>query len=366
MTPRHPGNPRTGLGLRLLAALALAVAACGDDDDRAVDDDGTTPPPGSVTLLTHDSFEIPDEVLQEFRDETGIEVELLAGGDAGTVVNQAILTSGRPQADVLFGVDNTFLGRALEEDLFVPYEADGIEEVPEQFRLDPEGRVTPIDYGDVCVNYDRDWFEQDGRPVPETLADLTDAAYEDLLVVQNPATSSPGLAFLLATVATFGEDGWQDWWSELRDNGLLAVEGWSQAYYEEFSGAGGSEGERPLVVSYASSPPAEVFFADPPVEEAPTGVIVDTCYRQIEFAGILAGTEREDEAGQLIDFMLSDSFQSEVPLSMFVFPVRPDVALPDVFEAHAEIPDDPIAVDADVISENREQWIREWTDLVLR
>ncbi|MET0727721.1 MAG: thiamine ABC transporter substrate-binding protein, partial [Acidimicrobiales bacterium] len=250
---------------RLLALLALtalgAVAACGDDSSSTGErGDETT---STIRLLTHDSFAVSDEVLATFTEETGIEVELLQGGDAGTVVNQAILTNGNPQADVLFGIDSTFLSRALDEDLFVPYEAEGLDEVDEAFRLDPDHRVTPVDYGDVCLNYDKAWFDASGTPVPTTLEELTDPAYRDLLVVENPATSSPGLAFLAATVAVFGEDGWTGYWARLRDNGLEVVDGWTEAYYERFSGAG--DGPRPLVVSYGSSPPAEVVFADPPI-----------------------------------------------------------------------------------------------------
>jgi thiamine transport system substrate-binding protein len=357
VTPRRTRTVRAA-AVTLAVALTGGVAACGGDDDVAETTDEVT-----IRLLTHDSFAVSDGIFEEFEADTGITVEVLPGGDAGTVVNQAILTKGRPQADVLFGVDSTFLGRALEEELFVPHAAAGIDEVPEAFRLDPENRVTPVDYGDVCINYDREWFEQDGRPLPTGLADLAGGDYEDLLVVQNPATSSPGLAFLLASVAEFGDDGWQDYWSDLRDNGVLAVDGWTEAYYEEFSASGG---DRPLVVSYASSPPAEVLYADPPVDEPPTGVLDGTCYRQVEFAGILAGTEHEEAAGRLVDFMLSETFQEDVPLSMFVFPVRPGVELPEVFEAHAATPSNPMELDPEAITEHRERWIREWTDLVLR
>jgi len=359
-------NPR-----RLLAAvLALSlttVAACGDDEDEGAGADTTrADEPVTLRLLTHDSFALSEGLLEQFEEDTGITVELVQGGDAGTVVNQALLTKGNPQGDVLFGIDSTFLTRALEEDLFVPHEAKGIDEVDEDFLLDDEFRVTPIDYGDVCLNYDKAWFEQSGVEVPDSLDDLTDPAYKDLLAVENPATSSPGLAFLLATVEEYGEDGWQQWWTDVRANGVTVTDGWEDAYYGEFSGGATSEGTKPLVVSYASSPPAEVIYADPPVEEAPTGVITAGCYRQVEAAGILAGTENEEEAGQLIDFLLSEEVQADVPLSMFVYPVREGVELPPEFEAYAVTPDDVVALDPDTVDERREEWIDEWTDLVVR
>ena len=350
----------------LLACLLVAATACGDTDDNDRDVASGTTEPVTLRLLTHDSFALSDGLLAAFTEETGIEVELIQGGDAGTVVNQAILTKGNPQADVLFGVDSTFLSRALDEDLFIPYEARDLEEVGEAFLLDDEHRVTPIDYGDVCLNYDKAYFAERGLAVPDTLEALTDPAYRDLLVVENPATSSPGLAFLLATVDAFGETGWEDWWRDLKANGVLVTEGWEEAYYGQFSGGATSEGSRPLVVSYASSPPAEVIFAEPPIEEAPTGVITAGCYRQIEAAGILDGTEHEEEAGRLVDFLLSEQVQADVPTSMFVYPVRSDVELPAEFVEHAVAPGDVAELDPAVIGRHREAWIDTWTDLVAR
>lgn len=353
------------IALALGLAMAASLASCGDDSDQ-VEPEADAPERVTVRLLTHDSFALSDGLLEDFEVETGIRVELLQGGDAGTVVNQAILTNGNPQADVLFGIDSTFLTRALEEDLFVPYEADALSEVDERFLLDPEHRVTPIDYGDVCLNYDRSWFEESGTPVPETLQDLTEPTYRDLLVVENPATSSPGLAFLLATVQELGEGAWQTFWRDLRANGVEVTSGWEDAYYGSFSGSAGSEGTKPLVVSYASSPPAEVIYADPPVADAPTGVIPASCYRQVEAAGILRGTDHEEEAGQVIDFLLSPEVQADVPLSMFVYPVRDGVDLPPEFVEHAVAPDEVHQLPPDEIGAQREAWIDEWTDLVLR
>ena len=355
--------------LALALALALALVACDqpeDDPDQAApppEADDTTDEPTTLRLLTHDSFDVSEEVLDAFEDETGIEVEVIPSGDAGTVVNQAILTMDAPQGDVLFGIDNTFLTRAFEHDLFVPYESPALGDVDPSVILDEEHRITPIDRGDVCLNYDRQWFEQEGLAVPDDLADLTDDAYEGLLVVTNPATSSPGLAFLLATVERFGEDGWLDYWQELRDNDVLVTDGWSEAYYDAFTTG---EGDRPLVLSYASSPPVDVFFAEQEVDEAPTGVIEASCFEQIEFAGILRGTEHEQEAGQLIDFMLSEPFQEDIPLTMFVFPVNEQADLPQVFVDHAVLPDEPLRLDPETIGEHREDWIEAWTDTVLR
>ena len=360
-TPIQPGVPRRTAGRRIRAvaiaviAVAIVAAACsGDRSEDSGDLSGTT-----VTLLTHDSFALSPGTLEAFTAETGIVVEQLASGDAGALVAQACLTAGEPLGDVLFGIDNTFLQRGLDCGMFEPYTSPGLADVPDHFELDPEHRVTPIDFGDVCLNYWIDAF--DGSP-PASLDDLTDPAYAGMLVVQSPETSSPGLAFLLATIAHYG-DGWEEYWAALRDNGVAVTAGWEDAYWGEFIAGGG---ERPIVVSYASSPPAEVIFADPPVDEPPTGVVTATCYRQIEFAGVLAGAGNPGGAQALIDFMLTPTFQNDVPLNMFVFPVATTATLPDVFVAHAEIADDPFMVDPAEIEAQRNAWTDRWVEIVLR
>ena len=374
-TPRH---------LLPAAVLALTLAACNgapdepvqpaeeapeDDAADAEQDEEAAPADDpedevTVTLLTHDSFDVSEEVLAAFTDDTGIAVDVVPLGDAGTALNQTILTADAPQGDLLFGVDNTFLSRALDAEIFRPYESPALADVDPSLILDDQHRVTPVDRGDVCLNYDVAYFEQADVEVPTDLADLTDPAYDGLLAVTNPATSSPGLAFLLATVETFGEDGYLDFWEGLVANDVVVTDGWSQAYYDEFSGSGG--GDRPLVVSYASSPPAEVLFAEEELDEAPTGVIEASCFRQIEFVGILDGADHGPQAEQLVDFMLSETFQEDIPLTMFVFPANQQAELPEVFEEFAVLPDDPLEIDPDRIGEHREQWIEQWTATVLR
>jgi len=325
----------------------------------------------TITLVTYDSFAISEEVQTLFEEETGITLEILRLADAGVMVNQAILSRNNPLGDVLYGVDNTFLSRALDNDLFLPYESPLLEYVPEELQLDAEEfRVTPVTLGNVCLNYDVAYFAENELPLPESLADLTDPIYNGLLVVENPAASSPGLAFLLATIAVFGEEGdytYLDYWADLIENDVLVVNGWNEAYYGEFSAAS-EDGERPLVVSYASSPPAEIVFAEEELEEAPTGAIVadGMCFRQIEFVGILNGTEKMEAAQQLIDFMLGVDFQEDLPLQMFVFPVNVEAELPEVFVEYAAIPENPVTMDYATIGENREAWIRAWTETVLR
>jgi thiamine transport system substrate-binding protein len=349
----------------ILMTIVLLVAACGGEEPATASGEATGPEGrGVVTLLTHESFAVSAGVLEEFTETTGFEVGLLTVGDAGQLASQVALTSGNPLADVVFGVDTTFLSRVLDADALVPYEGDGLDRVATSLMVDE--RVVPIDFGDVCINYDKGAFTE--LAPPATLEDLTDPAYRDMLVVENPATSSPGLAFLLATIARFGEDGpypWRDYWADLRANGIEVRQGWEEAYYGAFSGGSGG-GDRPLVVSYASSPPAEVIFATEPTDEAPTGVMVDGCFRQVEYAGVLRGAEQPEGAAALVEFMLSSTFQEDVPLNMFVFPAVESAALPEVFVEHTVVPDDPITMGPRRIDENRDRWIDEWTSIVLR
>jgi thiamine transport system substrate-binding protein len=262
-------------------------------------------------------------------------------------------------------VDNTFLSRALAEDIFVAYESPRLAAVPDEFQLDDQHRATPIDYGDVCLNYDTAYFEDTDLEPPADLEALTQPEYEGLLVVENPATSSPGLAFLLATIGHFGSDGYLDYWTDLRTNDVLVVNDWETAYYGEFSHSGGT---RPVVVSYGSSPPAEVYFAEEDLSQPPTGVITanTSCFRQIEFAGILQGTQHQELAQAWIDFMLSIEFQEDMPLNMFVFPVINEAELPPVFTQFMIIPDQTAQVSPQDIANNRDAWIDAWTQTVLR
>ncbi|KPL74801.1 ABC transporter substrate-binding protein [Ornatilinea apprima] len=346
-----------------LAALALVLSAC------AAPQAAETPAaaPLELTVMTHDSFAVSEEVIAEFEAANQVKVVFLKSGDTGSVLNRAILSKDAPLADVLYGVDNTFLSRALEADIFEAYESAGSEGVAAEFRLDPQNRLTPVDYGDVCINYDKAYFAEKGLALPQSLDDLLKPEYKGLLVVQNPATSSPGLAFLLATVAEYGEDGYLDFWAALRANGVVVVNDWETAYYTNFSASTG-KGEQPMVVSYGSSPPVEVVYAEQPLDDAPTASLVgdNMCFRQVEFVGVLKGAKNPEAARKFVDFMLSKRFQEDMPLQMFVFPVLAEASLPDVFVKYAQMPQVPAALDPQLIADNREKWIDAWDEVVLK
>jgi thiamine transport system substrate-binding protein len=354
------------------ATSTTAPAATSESGNQPTVVAATTVPggPGTLTVMTHDSFSISEGVLAKFQSQCGCTVQFLKSGDAGLALNKAILSKNNPLADVFYGVDNTFLSRALAADIFEPYASPNLDQIPAELRVDPSNRELPVDYGYVAINYDRKYFSDNGIALPATLKDLTNEAYKSLLVVENPATSSPGLAFLMATVATFGETGsytYLDFWRDLRKNDVLVSEGWEDAYNAQFS-AGSGKGDRPMVASYATSPAAEVYFADPQPPESPTGnlFLPGSSFKQIEFVGILKGAKHSDLARQWIDFMLGDTFQADIPLQMWVYPAREGVPLPEVFTKYAQVPTNAVNMMPEQIEAGRDRWIKAWTDVMLR
>jgi len=336
--------------------MVLSIFACGSSE-KVTDDINES----SVTLITHDSFSISDGMFDIFTSETGITVEQLSLGDTGQLISTSILTKDDPIGDVIFGIDNTFLSRALNANIFTPYTSPIESQILEEFDYQKSDYLTPIDYGHVCLNYWKDSFS-DAFPPPKSIDDLLDPSYANLLVVQNPETSSPGLAFLLATISHFGND-WVSFWATLNQNGVSVTSDWETSYYGDFIAGGG---EKSIVVSYASSPIAELIYSDPPVEIPPTGIIEDSCFKQVEYAGIVKNTQNKPEAEALIDFLLSQRFQEDIPLNMFMMPVLAEAFFPASFSAYPTIPSDLNQIPPKEIEANRNDWTQIWTETVLR
>ncbi len=338
-----------------LTGLALA-AACGDDDSGGSK---------TLTVITHDSFNLTEDLIKGFEKDNGVTVKLLPKGDAGAMITSVILSKDHPEGDMLFGVDNTFLSRALDADVFVAYSSPLLNKVPNDLQKDGSNKVTPIDYGYVNFNYDSDALKKANLQPPKTLEDLTDPKFKGKVVVENPATSSTGLAFLVATVDYFGKDGYIDWWKKMRANDLKVVDGWETAYNTNFTLKGG---QQPIVLSYASSPAFEQMFAKTPRADSPTGNVLPPkgVFRQIEYAGILKGTKNEKLARKFIDFLLSKAVQEDVPGQMAVYPVNTDAAVPEAFAKFGKVDVAAANVSAKDIAASRDRWIDEWTKAVLR
>jgi thiamine transport system substrate-binding protein len=313
----------------------------------------------TIDLIAYDAFLVPEGAFEKFKEETGISVNVLLSADTGTMVSQSILTAGDPVADVMFGIDNTFLCRALVNDIFHPFIPSTIIEIADEFKLDPHSRVTPVDYGDICLNY----WKDSSNPSPTSIDDLRSSNFTSAFVAQNPETSAPGMGFLLASIAFYGEEGWEDFWLDLRNNDVVIRPGWTESYYGDFISGGG---ERTIVTSYSTSPVAEYVYASTPINEPPTAIITDSCFRSIEFAGILHGTDDPIAAAMLIEFLTSVSFQELIPETNFVLPVNTNAVIPDVFVKFMPEQITPVELSPEVIEENRNRWTERWTQIVLR
>jgi len=323
----------------LITLFVVSVTACSTSSTTSTD-----ATPNEVTLLAYDAFTAQEGIFDAFTATTGAKVKVVTGGDSGVLVSKAILTAGTPEGDVLWGLDNTLLSRAQKADLLTSYE--------------------PVDTGDICVNYDKQWFASRDIAPPTSLEDLALPTYKNLLVVQDPVASSPGLGFLLGTISHFGVDKWQNYWKSLKENGVRVSPDWTTAYTIDFSGSSG-KGKYPLVVSYGSSPPAEVLYAEKPIDTPPTAVIESTCFRQTEYVGVLRGTRNPNLAAKLISYLLDVPFQESMPLSLFVFPVNKKATLPDLFTKFAVAPKNPLTVEPADIEKNRDAWLNSWRDIIL-
>lgn len=345
------------------AVILAVVAACGSAGaaDSAPSTESSAASGGnSVTLVTHDSFAVDPAVLAAFEKRSGLKVTILAQGDAGELLSKSIVTKENPLGDAIFGIDNSFASKALESGILAPYASPLAKNGSDGFAIGSANLLTATDFGDVCVNVDHKYFQEHHITEPTTLEDLTKPQYKNLFVTEDAATSSPGLAFLLGTIAHFGVDGWQAYWKALVSNGLKVDAGWTDAYTVDFSGSSG-HGDRPLVVSYASSPPSEVPAG---ATKAPTGALLDTCFRQVEYAGVLAGAKNPQGAEKVIDFLLSDAFQAQIPAQMYMYPVDHAVKLPADWATFAPIAKNPATLDPSDIDAHRQQWIDTFTDIV--
>jgi len=313
-----------------------------------------------LRVLAHASFALPKPLLAEFEKEAGVTLRITKAGDAGEMLNKLILTRANPVADVVFGIDNVLAGKALAAQVLDPWEGSAVGD--SKITL-PAGLV-PVDYGYVTLNFDKAWFAKKGLALPRSLEDLAQPAYAKLLLVQNPATSSPGNAFLLATIGALGEAKAFDWWTRMRANGVKVTKGWSEAYYTEFSHNGGA---RPLVVSYASSPAAEVFYSKVKLAEPPTGSLTlpGGVFRQIEGVALVKGGRERAAALRFVQFLRLPAVQQALQTGMWMFPADATVARVDAL-LHAVEPAAFDSPSAQAIADKNAEWVQRWTKAVLK
>ena len=352
-TARSGSSTRRVLRVGAALVVGAVVAGCGTGSTKAKG-------PATVVLVTYSSFALDKQVQAQVEKTLGAKIELRQSGDAGEALSKAILNAGKPEGDVFFGVDNTLMTRALDAKLFDSYAPRPLAQVPPAMDLDTSRHLSPIDSGSVCINYDKKWFADKAIAPPTSFDDLADARYKDLLVTENPVTSSPGLVFMMATHARYG-DAADDYWRKLKANGVAVVGSWDEAAEKRYTVAGG---DRPLVVSYASSPPAEVVYSEGKLTEPTSGVAEGTCALQVEMAGLLRGAAHPALGRKLLDAMLSIEWQQALPLTNFVDPARRDAVLPDVYQKFALHPAAPITLDPATVGASRDQWVDEWRKIL--
>ncbi|MFT4043991.1 MAG: thiamine ABC transporter substrate-binding protein [Gordonia sp. (in: high G+C Gram-positive bacteria)] len=329
----------------VLAAAAPLVTACGSD----------SAPSKEVTLLTHDSFSLPQAAFDEFTKKTGLTLKVVKSGDAGQLASTISLTPGSPKADAVYGIDNTFASRPIEAGALESYTPAAAAEGAADYAVpDSKGELTAVDRGDVCLNVDDEWYRRNAQKPPSSVRDLRNPTYAAQTALLDPATSSPGLAFLLATIGVFG-DGWQQYWKDVTAGGATIVSGWEIAYNQLFT-AGEGKGSKPIVLSYASSPAATPN----------TRALLDSCFRQVEYVGVLRGARNADGARKVVDFMLSPTVQRALPSSMYVYPVGKNVPLPDGWAQSAPAPSTTVSLPPAYIAKNRETWLEQWRAAVGR
>lgn len=328
------------------AATALTGCSLAGQGDNPGESGG-----GKVTILTHDSFVISDEQIAAFEKETGYDLVTTAPGDAGVVTSQLQMEGGASGVDGVFGIENYSALAISETDALADFTPQNLPESASDYVISP--KLTPIDRGQVCINVDHDWFKENGKTEPTGFEDLAKPEYAELLTLTNPTTSSPGLAFAVASINALGEDQWQSYWTDLIKGGAKVNESWSDAYFTDFSGAEGA-GEYPLVLSYSSSPAAT---------ERSTGVIESTCTEQVEYAGVLKNAANPEGAQAFIEFMLEDEFQQGLPEAMYMYPINDAIELPEDWAAKATLVDAPVEVDLEQLKAKRETWLKEWTKI---
>jgi thiamine transport system substrate-binding protein len=348
-TARQSMNRRFVITSHLFAFTALACAFTAQAATQ------------NLRVLTHSSFALPKPLLAKFEADNQVKLNIVKAGDAGEMLNKLILTKAKPIADVVYGIDNALQAKAQAANVLDTYTGPAAQR-SSAAKLDAP--LVPVDYGYVTLNYDKASFAKSGVALPQSLDDLAKPAYKGMLVVQNPATSSPGNAFLLSTIASMGEAAAFDWWARMRANGMKVSQGWSDAYYKDFARNGG---KYPIVVSYASSPAAEVFYSKTKLTEPPTGSLAlkGAVFQQIEGIALVKGGKQAELGGKFIEFMRSPAVQEALQTEMWMFAAEPGTAKAEVMR-HAPEPAAFDALSASEIAAKNSEWVNRWTKVVLK
>lgn len=325
----------------ILVAVILVVGGCKKET------------PKNLTVYTYSSFSVKliDNIKNHFKTKYNLTVDFKSFSDTGPLFNQLLQEKNNPVADVVIGLDSSYFAKALKEDLFQPYQPANLSLVNKDLIFDPEYRLIPFDYGYVLFNYDSQKLDS----LPKTHRDLLQPQFKKKIIISNPLTSSPGQVFLLTTIALYGEDGYLDYWRQLKANLLTIAPGWDEAYGMY------TNGEAPIVLSYGTSPAYHLLYEN--TERYQALILDDAAYAQIEGAGIIKNTANLTNAKLLMDYLLSAEFQALIPENQFMYPVRSDVTLPESFRIAAKV-DKILNLPLDKVTANLERWLQEWEQVI--
>jgi thiamine transport system substrate-binding protein len=361
------------LAITALVLLSGCLSSSTSDNLEDLGWDGTEFPDLSgrtLTILSHESFGAFELASSAFKNLTGIDdVVLIEAGDTGSALRSAIDNAERPEADLIYGLDNAYLHVALKAEILEPYMpllADRI--MPSAQLFGDEWMATPTDQGYVGINWDPDGPGMENVTINDLFQLRTHA---DKFVTQSPKTSSPGLGFLLITIDKFGQNDaydWQDYWTDLFEGGLLVTAGWGDAYEGHFSGGYGiwygGAADKAIVNSYTESPAVEYYFGTDVTELSNVLVAPGTTWHQVQTTAILKGAKETAAAQAWIEFTLTDEYQ-ELAFPNGVYPVVASVDANDYYGGVDPEPGTftPVSLGYETIGDNVERWVSEWDSL---
>lgn len=343
-----------------------SVNAC-DSEVQVRESDGT------LKILTYDIFQgYSNELIEQFVNQTGIQVEVIRTDDAGGILDQMMLTQMAPQADLMLGLDNTYLPTALENCLLIEHNATP-ENLTQSSRDFYDGEMAlPFDEGDVCLNYDEDALLASNISVPTSLWDLTEPEWNGKLAIPSPITSSPGRAFLVATYDYFTDEtnaeqgNMSTWWKAIADNGAIFTSGWTESYTTYYTGGYGEYtegyiGGAYMTVSYCHSPGVEAFFAEN-YTHSTSLVLPKSSFHQVEYTGVIHGAAEVDAARLFIQYITSPEVNINMPIYNSMYSVIEGNDLPETngYLYHSDVVNSTSTITNEIIEQYMDEWLIEW------
>lgn len=362
-----------------LLLLLLPLSGCITSDILVVDEDGncqtlpTQDDDGTLKILTYDIAAFSDDMLTNFTEQTGFAVELVYTDDAGGILEIMLQTQGSPQVDLAVGLDNTYLQTALDFCLLTVNNVDTSNVDPNVMALYDGPKAVPFDQGHVCLNYDESVVDGENLTEPQTLWNLTESQWTDKTVFPSPLTSSPGRAFMVATIDYFENDldpntTAFDWWKAMADNGATFTSGWTEAYEIHYSGGYGAWvdghlGDAAMTVSYCHSPGVEAYYGGNWTSSTSL-VLPRATFHQVEYGGLVNGGGNQEAANAFLTFLLSEDINRNMPENNLMQSVLNNATWPEEegYRYHTDLPTLNANITTERIGQEMDDWLMAWTN----